>query len=83
MTLHYIHRRFQMPDPTECMKAVRLSPLQFPQQEDGISCGIFMLQGTENIMRNKDQKWNWTKDNVPGLRKDMVFEIFGNSMDED
>ncbi|KAK2662725.1 hypothetical protein Ddye_001299 [Dipteronia dyeriana] len=42
--------------PLDCMKAVRLSLRQFPQQHDGTSCGIFMLQGIENIMRNKDQQ---------------------------
>ncbi|KAK2645688.1 hypothetical protein Ddye_020883 [Dipteronia dyeriana] len=69
--------------PLDCMKAIRLSPRQFPQQHDGTSCGIFMLQGIENIIRNKDQQWNWSKDTVPGLRKDMAFEIFGCSLEED
>ncbi|KAK2637866.1 hypothetical protein Ddye_025661 [Dipteronia dyeriana] len=69
--------------PLYCMKAVRLFPCQFPQQDDETSCGIFMLQGIENIMRNKDQQWNWNKDTVPELRKDMAFKIFGCSIEED
>ncbi|KAK2653689.1 hypothetical protein Ddye_013545 [Dipteronia dyeriana] len=69
--------------PLDRMKAVKLSPRQFPQQHDGTSCGIFILQGIENIMRNKDQQWNWNKDTVPGLRKDMAFEIFGCLIEED
>ncbi|KAK3213401.1 hypothetical protein Dsin_018107 [Dipteronia sinensis] len=35
-----------------------------------------MLQGIENIMHNKDQNWNWTKDNIPGLKKDMACNGF-------
>ncbi|KAK2646022.1 hypothetical protein Ddye_021217 [Dipteronia dyeriana] len=76
-------RKFDFITKVLKMRETRLEMELEGKQHDGTSCGIFMIQGIKNIMRNKNHQWNWNKDTVPGLRKDMAFEIFGCSIEED
>ncbi|KAK2662246.1 hypothetical protein Ddye_000820 [Dipteronia dyeriana] len=72
MTLYYIRQGFWMPNLTDSTYRYNLygfvCGVQFTgrqeltptkresQHDDGTSCDIFMLQGIENIIRNKDQQ---------------------------
>ncbi|KAK2641705.1 hypothetical protein Ddye_023468 [Dipteronia dyeriana] len=63
-----------------CMKAMSLAPTLFLCQEDGDSCGVFMLKSLEYVKMNKDPNFNFNQDNIFGFRKQMARDIFANSL---
>ena len=63
------------------MKAVRLAHYLFPCQVDGSSCGAFMLKGIEYVMMGKEPNFNFGQQDIPAFRKQVVRDIFANSME--
>ena len=64
-----------------CMKAVRMGPHQFPCQDDGSSCGIFMLKGIEYVMMGKEPLFDFSQKDIPGFRKQFALDVFNNSLE--
>lgn len=46
-----------------------------PQQENGYDCGVFLCQTMENLSRGVPIPFDFTQQNMPYLRRRMIFEI--------
>jgi len=53
-----------------------------PQQENGYDCGVFTCQFMESLSRG-EETFNFTQENMPYLRRRMIWEIGNTKLRDD
>ncbi|KAK3225643.1 hypothetical protein Dsin_005505 [Dipteronia sinensis] len=68
-------------DPhTSPLIATNIKPTLIPQQNDGYSCGVFMMKYAELILSGVKLPWlkQFSQKDIPAIRKAMAVDIFTN-----